>query len=253
METRRLRRMRIEKRRTRMRTSRGRRKRIISQKNLPKKLTTSRSMMNRPTRRTNPQSLNSPLPKRTKPQTLEPASLQLINFSPSSSANLPQQRVYPLPSLANQGHDPAHPSRIVVGLVGYPNVGKSSTINSLLGEKRVSVSSTPGKTKHFQTIHLPSSDDDGGVILCDCPGLVFPNFASTKAELVCNGVLPIDQLREWTGPAGLLAQRIPREVFEQVYSFKVYSKSDDPETGRSGVTGEELLISFACILRNRSN
>ena len=151
-------------------------------------------------------------------------------------------------SSPNLGHDPVHPNRVVVGLVGYPNVGKSSTINSLLGEKRVSVSSTPGKTKHFQTIHLPSSStEDDGVILCDCPGLVFPNFASTKAELVCNGVLPIDQLREWTGPAGLLAQRIPREVFEQVYSFKVYSKSDNPELGQQGVTGEELLISFACI------
>lgn len=39
-----------------------------------------------------------------------------------------------------------------VGLVGYPNVGKSSTINALLTEKKVSVSATPGKTKHFQTI-----------------------------------------------------------------------------------------------------
>lgn len=37
-----------------------------------------------------------------------------------------------------------------IGLVGYPNVGKSSTINTLLTYKKVSVSSTPGKTKHFQ-------------------------------------------------------------------------------------------------------
>ena len=40
--------------------------------------------------------------------------------------------------------------RTVVGLVGYPNVGKSSTLNSLLTYKKVSVSATPGKTKHFQ-------------------------------------------------------------------------------------------------------
>lgn len=37
-----------------------------------------------------------------------------------------------------------------IGMVGYPNVGKSSTINALLTYKKVSVSSTPGKTKHFQ-------------------------------------------------------------------------------------------------------
>ena len=39
---------------------------------------------------------------------------------------------------------------VKIGLVGYPNVGKSSTINALLANKKVSVSATPGKTKHFQ-------------------------------------------------------------------------------------------------------
>ena len=60
------------------------------------------------------------------------------------------------------------PPKTVVGLVGYPNVGKSSTINSLVGEKKVSVSSTPGKTKHFQTIHLSDT-----MVLCDCEEALF--------------------------------------------------------------------------------
>jgi large subunit GTPase 1 len=34
--------------------------------------------------------------------------------------------------------------------VGYPNVGKSSTINALIQSKKVAVSETPGRTKHFQ-------------------------------------------------------------------------------------------------------
>jgi large subunit GTPase 1 len=62
-----------------------------------------------------------------------------------------------------------------IGFVGYPNVGKSSTMNALVGAKKCSVGSTPGKTKHFQTIHISDT-----MILCDCPGLVFPSFASTK-------------------------------------------------------------------------
>lgn len=37
-----------------------------------------------------------------------------------------------------------------VGMVGYPNVGKSSTINVLLKKKRLAVSATPGRTKHLQ-------------------------------------------------------------------------------------------------------
>ena len=34
--------------------------------------------------------------------------------------------------------------------IGYPNVGKSSTINAILKMKKVPVSATPGRTKHFQ-------------------------------------------------------------------------------------------------------
>lgn len=126
-----------------------------------------------------------------------------------------------------------------IGLVGYPNVGKSSTINALLGAKKVSVSATPGKTKHFQTIHLSDK-----VILCDCPGLVFPNFATTKAELVCNGVLPIDQLREYTGPATLVAQRIPLAFLESVYGMKVQMRPIE-EGGTGEPTGEEILRGYA--------
>ncbi|KAL8878593.1 MAG: hypothetical protein Q9198_003628 [Flavoplaca austrocitrina] len=132
-----------------------------------------------------------------------------------------------------------HPPKTQIGLVGYPNVGKSSTINALIGAKKVSVSSTPGKTKHFQTIHLSPE-----VILCDCPGLVFPNFATTKAELVCNGILPIDQLREFTGPAGLVAKRIPQSFFEALYGVKV--KTRPLEEGGTGIpTAEEILIAYA--------
>lgn len=123
--------------------------------------------------------------------------------------------------------------------MGYPNVGKSSTINALIGAKKVSVSSTPGKTKHFQTIHL--SDD---VVLCDCPGLVFPNFAFTKADLVCNGVLPIDQMREFTGPVGMVTQRIPKWFLEAIYGIHI--KTRPIEEGGTGIpTSEELLRAYA--------
>lgn len=131
------------------------------------------------------------------------------------------------------------PRKVQIGLVGYPNVGKSSTINALVGAKKVSVSSTPGKTKHFQTVHLSDK-----VMLCDCPGLVFPNFATTKAELVCNGILPIDQLREFTGPAGLVAKRIPQTFLEALYGIKIQLRP--LEEGGTGIpTAEELLSAYA--------
>jgi large subunit GTPase 1 len=133
----------------------------------------------------------------------------------------------------------AHGRKTTIGLVGYPNVGKSSTINALIGAKKVSVSATPGKTKHFQTIHL--SDE---VILCDCPGLVFPNFATTKAELVCSGILPIDQLREYTGPAALVAGRIPQSFLEVIYGMKIHTRPLE-EGGTGMPTSEEVLRAYA--------
>lgn len=142
-----------------------------------------------------------------------------------------------LPLNQEAGEQQKH--KTVIGLVGYPNVGKSSTINALLGSKKVSVSATPGKTKHFQTLYLSPE-----IMLCDCPGLVFPNFATTKAELVVNGVLPIDQQREFTGPAGLVSHRVPKDFIENVYGIKINTRPI--EEGGTGIpTASELLRAYA--------
>lgn len=100
-------------------------------------------------------------------------------------------------------------------MVGYPNVGKSSVINSLLFKKKVGVASQPGKTKHYQTLYLTKE-----IVLVDCPGLVFPNVASTTAEMVLNGVIPIDNLREIYTPVNLLVQRIARKTIEETYGVR---------------------------------
>jgi large subunit GTPase 1 len=132
----------------------------------------------------------------------------------------------------------AGPTRATVGLVGYPNVGKSSTINALVGEKKVSVSVTPGRTKHFQTIVL-----DDGMVLCDCPGLVFPTFVTTKADMVCNGILPIDQLREPIAPCSLVAQRIPRHLLERLYGIRLPEPGEGEDAARPP-TAHELLAAL---------
>lgn len=126
-----------------------------------------------------------------------------------------------------------------VGLVGYPNVGKSSTINCLLGEKKVAVAITPGKTKHYQTLFLGN-----GVRICDCPGLVFPNFSLSKSDLVLNGILPVDQLRDYLSPATLLADRIPRDVIERLYGIQLAKPGFEEDPDRKP-TAAEVLSGFA--------
>ena len=77
---------------------------------------------------------------------------------------------------------------VTIGLIGQPNAGKSSLINGILQSKKVSVSRTPGHTKHFQTIFY-SSD----IRLCDCPGLVFPTIAPKQLQILA-GMFPVSQV-----------------------------------------------------------
>ena len=52
-------------------------------------------------------------------------------------------------------------------VVGYPNVGKSSVINTLISKKSCKVAPVPGETKIWQYISLMKR-----IFLIDCPGVV---------------------------------------------------------------------------------
>lgn len=126
-----------------------------------------------------------------------------------------------------------NPDLVTIGMVGYPNVGKSSVVNVLCGKKLVGVAARPGKTRNFQTIFLEEN-----LVLCDCPGLVFPSIVSSKAEMVCNGVYPIDNLREFIEPIKFLTDKVPRKVFE--YVLKCSTSSTDYK-----IDASRLLHSYA--------
>ncbi|XP_040897119.1 large subunit GTPase 1 homolog [Toxotes jaculatrix] len=128
--------------------------------------------------------------------------------------------------------------QLTVGLVGYPNVGKSSTINTILRNKKVSVSATPGHTKHFQTLYV-----EPDLCLCDCPGLVMPSFVSTKAEMICSGILPIDQMRDHVPAVSHVCQTIPRHVLEGTYGINIIRPREDEDPDRPP-TSEELLMAY---------
>jgi large subunit GTPase 1 len=123
-----------------------------------------------------------------------------------------------------------------VGMVGYPNVGKSSTINAIMDCHKVIVSATPGKTKHFQTLTIPN---ERRIILCDCPGLVFPSFSSTREAMVCDGVLPVDTVKDYYTPIELVCRRVPKMVLEKRYNIDVTYVDEDQDL--SATLGERLL------------
>jgi hypothetical protein len=115
---------------------------------------------------------------------------------------------------------------------------------------RVAVASQPGKTKHFQTVLLPESDE---IMLCDCPGLVFPSFVSNTADLIAAGVYPIAHMRDHWPVINLICQRIPREIINALYSIHLPVPTELEMHERSLTelpppTGEEFLGTL-CIAR----
>lgn len=87
----------------------------------------------------------------------------------------------------------------------------------------------------IQTLYLSEQ-----VLVCDCPGLVFPSFVSSKAEMICSGILPIDQLRDHTPPVSLVCQRIPREMLERTYGITIPRPKEGENPNRDPYSNELL-------------
>ncbi|KAI8918915.1 hypothetical protein BC831DRAFT_406279, partial [Entophlyctis helioformis] len=128
-------------------------------------------------------------------------------------------------SAVQEGLGGPHKQMITIGLVGHPNVGKSSLINGILGRKVVSTSRTPGHTKHFQTIHLTRE-----LRLCDCPGLVFPSVIPRPLQIL-SGMYHIAQVQDPYSSVGFLAERIP---VADILSLDPPNYTDGNDAGSTG-------------------
>ncbi|EDR27675.1 mmr1/hsr1 GTP binding protein, putative [Entamoeba dispar SAW760] len=104
-------------------------------------------------------------------------------------------------------------SSLVVGLIGNPNVGKSSLLNWLVGKKVTSVSSHPGRTKYLQTYNMNKR-----ITLADCPGMMFPMINQSQLIQVICGIYPLSQLREPYSIVRFFLERLP---LDKIYSIEL--------------------------------
>jgi nuclear GTP-binding protein len=108
---------------------------------------------------------------------------------------------------------------ISVGIVGFPNVGKSSLVNSLLRTRAVGVSPTPGHTKQSQEVIL-----DKNIRLIDSPGIVFAD-GNTTATALRNCVNVEEMIDVFTPVQGIL-EKCPAEYLMQLYSVPKWKDGD---------------------------
>lgn len=112
--------------------------------------------------------------------------------------------------------------QISVGFVGYPNVGKSSVINTLKSGKVCRVAPVPGETKVWQYITLTRR-----IYLIDCPGVV-PTSAhrDTETATVLKGVVRVEALPTPSDHIAELMSRVKPLYLSRTYAVPLPNPSD---------------------------
>jgi nuclear GTP-binding protein len=134
----------------------------------------------------------------------------------------------------------ADKKQISVGLIGYPNVGKSSVINTLKASKVCKVAPVPGETKVWQYITLTKR-----IYLIDCPGIVPSSANDSKTATVLKGVVRVEALPQPSEHVDALLERVKPIYISRTYSIPLPTSSKSSEPGKSPWTAEELLEKLA--------
>jgi nuclear GTP-binding protein len=112
--------------------------------------------------------------------------------------------------------------QISVGLIGGPNTGKSSIINTLLKKKVCTVAPIPGETKVWQYVTLMKR-----IYLIDCPGVVPPSSSDTPADLVLRGVVRVEKVDNPEQYIEPMMKRVKRRHLEKTYDLTNWSNATE--------------------------
>lgn len=118
-----------------------------------------------------------------------------------------------------KGHGSAK-QLITVGVVGFPNVGKSSVINSMKRSKAAVVGNMPGVTKKMQEISL-----DKNIVLIDSPGVVLSTNDQSDS-LILRQAIKVEELTDPVRPVEALLNRIENEQLLKFYRIGQFTTAE---------------------------
>lgn len=116
---------------------------------------------------------------------------------------------------------------IAVGFIGYPNVGKSSVINSLKRARTCHVGAQPGLTRSRQEVHLDSkvqplttlptrpfpTDNGLEVRLVDSPGVVLaPAGSLDPVEVALKNAIRLENVADPVAPVHAILRRCSKDT-----------------------------------------
>jgi ribosome biogenesis GTPase A len=151
-------------------------------------------------------------PRATAPGDVPPGAIAAIAIR----TDRPGETRSRLPELCRRLARPTRQRTTVRAMVvGIPNVGKSTLINTLMDRKVAKVGDEPAVTKAKQQVVLKS-----GMMLSDHPGILWPKIDDDSAalRLALGGALP-DRALEYESVAlfgaALLMERYPERLLER--------------------------------------
>ncbi|XP_034359213.1 nucleolar GTP-binding protein 2 [Arvicanthis niloticus] len=140
--------------------------------------------------------------------------------------------------------------QISVGFIGYPNVGKSSVINTLRSKKVCNVAPIAGETKVWQYITLMRR-----IFLIDCPGVVYPSEDS-ETDIVLKGVVQVEKIKAPQDHIGAVLERAKPEYISKTYKIESWENAEDfleklaLRTGKLLKGGEPDLLTVSKMVLN---
>jgi len=116
---------------------------------------------------------------------------------------------------------------ITVGVIGYPNVGKSSIINSLKRARAVGVSPRPGFTTTLQEVVL-----DKNIRLIDSPGVVFDDGNGddkneVAASVMLRNCVDADSVEDPISAVRAILQKCTQRSLLQTYCLPMFPPGDE--------------------------